>query len=195
MFHIKIDLERAPREPSAHNTPATCAGLRPGTHQDAGTSLLTGREVYPGHRSPANTARGLCRTAGGGGTPWPPEHDYAAVDGARLPPPRQGAGVSFPGSPGGIGGQSLEGTGKGPSSTVKGRSSVSASPGTPRTLSRDRCSGDGERGWGTPALLGRMRLKALLGGPTPTTEHSQGCAASSSLQDPLQAPLLGLLLS
>lgn len=44
----------------------TCAGLWPGTPQDSGTSLLRGGKIYPGHRSPSNTARGtLCRTAGG----------------------------------------------------------------------------------------------------------------------------------
>lgn len=40
-----------------------------------------------------------------GGHPGPQSMTDAAVDGARLPPPRRGAGVSFPGSPGGSGGR------------------------------------------------------------------------------------------
>lgn len=104
-------------------------------------------EVLP--TQPGDSAEQLVE----GETPWPPEHDGCSWRWGEAPSTKTGCWGVLSRLSWGQGGQSLEGTGKGPSSSVKGRSSVSASPGTPRTLSRGRCSGDGERGWGTPALL------------------------------------------
>lgn len=83
----------------------------------------------------------------------------------------------------------------GPSSPVKGRSSILASPSTPKTQ-----AGQGLRrwgvGWGDSLPAGRVRPKALLGGPVPhhraLSKDAVHLPASRLL---LLTPLLGPLLS